>query len=77
MTPQKDRTKPPQSGITPDAISVNEAIARSSLGRTTIFRAMKLGDLPSRKIGGRRLILLADLQRFLQGNVCPEGKSHA
>lgn len=50
------------------AYSVLEAAAAAGLGRTTIYELIKQGRLPSRKIGKRRIIAAADLERLiLQG----------
>lgn len=47
------------------ALHVPEAVAVSGIGRTTLFSLIKTKELPSVKRGGRRLILRADLERFL------------
>lgn len=52
------------------AYSVDEAAAASSLSRREIDRAIKVGDLAVKAAGasgGKRLILAADLQAFLEG----------
>ena len=47
------------------AMSVDDAADYSGLGRTTLFELIKNKDLPSKKIGARRLILTADLENFV------------
>lgn len=47
------------------AVSPAEAARRSGLGRTTIFAAIKDGDLKSIKIGARRLIMVDSLKTWL------------
>lgn len=47
------------------AIGPAEAAHRAGLGRTTIYAALKDGDLKSIKIGARRLIMVDELRRWL------------
>ena len=47
------------------AVSPAEAARRSGLGRTTIYAALKAGDLKSIKIGARRLIMVDALKAWL------------
>lgn len=47
------------------AVSPAEAARRSGLGRTTIYAALKAGELRSLKIGARRLILVDALKAWL------------
>jgi excisionase family DNA binding protein len=47
------------------AFRVNEVCALTKLGRTTIYEAIKRGDLIVRKRGRSTIILAADLERFL------------
>lgn len=47
------------------AVSPAEAARRSGLGRTTIYTALKAGDLKSLKIGARRLIMVDVLKAWL------------
>lgn len=47
------------------AVSPAEAARRSGLGRTTIYAALKGGELRSLKIGARRLILVDALKAWL------------
>lgn len=48
------------------ALSINDAVAASGIGRTKIFEAIKEGRLTARKAGRRTIILHDDLARFLQ-----------
>ena len=48
------------------ALSIDEACARSGVGRTTIYEMIKTGRLLARKCGRRTLILTDDLQRCLE-----------
>ena len=45
--------------------SVHEAAMATGIGRTTLYKLIGDGTLPSTKIGGRRLIRAADLDRML------------
>ena len=47
------------------AYSVREAVAVTGLGKTTLYALITSGSLPSRKIGKRRLIATADLERLI------------
>ena len=47
------------------ACSPAEAARRAGLGRTTIYAALKAGDLKSIKIGARRLIMVDALKAWL------------
>jgi excisionase family DNA binding protein len=47
------------------ALSIPEAVERSSLGRSLIYKSIADGSLPSLRAGSRRLILTADLERWL------------
>ncbi len=46
-------------------VSPAEAARISSLGRSTLYLALRSGDLPSVKCGRRRLIRVEDLEDFL------------
>lgn len=59
----KNSTLPPTSE--PLAHTIKEAVALSGLSRTSLYEAIKAGDLTARKFGARTVILRADLQRFL------------
>ncbi len=48
------------------ALTVREAAAASSIGRTALFKALRQGELIGRKVGRRTLILRADLEKFLR-----------
>jgi excisionase family DNA binding protein len=60
------------------ALSIDEACARSGVGRTTIYDMINTGKLIARKCGRRTLILADDLQRCLESlppvKTKPEGK---
>lgn len=50
-----------------DALAVSPAVAArlAGLGRTTIYAALKAGELKSLKVGARRLILVETLRAWL------------
>ena len=54
------------------AISIIEAAKRAGLGRSTIYEAAERGELKIRKNGRRSLILVKDLEDWL--NSMPEAK---
>lgn len=48
------------------AYSVAEVMALTGAGRDSIYKAIRAGHLPARKLGRRTLIFASDLQRFLE-----------
>lgn len=48
------------------AFSIPQTIARTKLGRDSIYRAIRNEQLVARKYGKRTLILATDLERFLE-----------
>ncbi len=49
------------------AYRIDEAVKASGLGRSFLYERMASGELKSIKVGGRRLIIHADLMDFLMG----------
>ncbi|MER9755414.1 helix-turn-helix domain-containing protein [Mesorhizobium sp. M0166] len=47
------------------AATINETVEMSGMSRSAIYRAIKENRIPKRKNGGRTLILVSDLERFL------------
>lgn len=47
------------------AVTIAEAVKASGMSRTSIYEALKRGDLTARKAGRRTLIAFADLERYL------------
>ena len=47
------------------AVSPSEAAYLAGIGRTRLYEAITNGELPSLKLGTRRLIKLADLEAWL------------
>lgn len=47
------------------ALSIEDAVAASGLGRTLIFAEIKLGRLTARKCGRRTVILHTEMERWL------------
>ncbi len=47
------------------AVSPADAARLAGVGRTLIYEQIKIGALPSIKIGARRLIKLAELEAWL------------
>jgi excisionase family DNA binding protein len=45
-------------------VSISEAAARLGLGKTKLSELIRTGDLPSVKVGHRRLLRPADLEEF-------------
>jgi excisionase family DNA binding protein len=50
----------------PLALTIAEACAASRSGRTTIYEAIKRGELVARKRGRKTLILPEDLRRWVE-----------
>lgn len=51
--------------VTPIALKISEVCAASRCGRTTIYAAIKRGDLRVRKLGKSTLVLEEDLRKWL------------
>ena len=49
-------------------ISIGHLAERLSLSRRTVHRLIATGELPTLKIGRRRLVRLADLSKWLAGH---------
>lgn len=49
----------------PIAITIPDAVKATGMSRTSIYEALKRGDLTARKAGHRTLILFADLEAYL------------
>jgi excisionase family DNA binding protein len=47
------------------ALRVSDAVAATSIGRTTVYAAIKAGHLRSFRLHGRRLIMKDDLTAWL------------
>jgi excisionase family DNA binding protein len=50
---------------TPISVTIPDAVRVSGMSRTSIYEALKRGDLTARKAGRRTLIQFADLQAYL------------
>ena len=48
------------------AVSVEEAAEQLSIGRTMAYDLIRQGELPSIKIGQRRLVARADLESYVE-----------
>jgi len=49
----------------PIAVTIPDAVKASGMSRTSIYEALKRGDLSARKAGRRTLISFADLQAYI------------
>ena len=49
-----------------ELLTVNETIGVLRLGRTRVNEMLRSGELPSLKLGRRRLVRRMDLERFLE-----------
>ena len=57
----------------PIAVAISEAVRLCGIGRSSIYEAIRRGDLPIRKAGRRTLLLMEDLRRWLAGLPAPHG----
>lgn len=51
---------------TPIAYTIKEACTASRTGRTTLYGAIRRGELVARKLGKKTLILENDLRRWIE-----------
>jgi len=51
----------------PIAVAISEAVRLCGIGRSSIYEAIRRGDLPIRKSGRRTLLLMEDLRQWLAG----------
>ena len=51
----------------PLLVSIAEAAQALSLGRTSVYELIRTGELETRKMGRRRLVLAASLRRLVEG----------
>jgi len=58
---------PREYGLIKAAYSVNETLGLLSLGRTSLYAAVKQGDLNPVKFGRKTLFYASDLAAFLDG----------
>lgn len=56
-----------QSDIEAALIGINNLAERLGLSRRTVHRILARGELPSIRIGRRRLVRLSELRRWLAG----------
>jgi excisionase family DNA binding protein len=49
-----------------EALSIEQACAVASLGKTKFYEIVAAGTLKTRRLGRRRLILVTDLRSFLR-----------
>ena len=49
-----------------EGMSIAEAVKCSSIGRTSIYKALSSGDLVGRRFGDKVIILRSDLMQFLE-----------
>jgi excisionase family DNA binding protein len=54
--------------LTPEAYTIDQSVHIAGIGRSTLYEAMGAGELPSVRIGRRRLILRTDLLAWLQSH---------
>jgi len=49
----------------PIAVTIPDAVKATGMSRTSLYEALKRGDLSARKAGRRTLISFADLEAYL------------
>ena len=49
----------------PIAVTIPDAVKATGMSRTSIYEALKRGDLSAKKAGRRTLISFADLEAYL------------
>jgi excisionase family DNA binding protein len=61
----RGRIDPRTFGLLKAAYSVNETLQLLSIGRTSLYEAVKRGDLKLVKLGKKSLVYAADIAAFL------------
>jgi hypothetical protein len=56
------------------SVSIPELADASSIGRGSIYNAVKRGDLRLRKVGFRSIVMVADAVRWLRGEPMAGGQ---
>lgn len=56
---------PDTAKLPPIAVSINKSVELTGVGRSTIYAAIKRGDLETLKVGSRRLVRLEALDAWL------------
>jgi excisionase family DNA binding protein len=64
--PANDGESPMSNHIAPLALTISEACSASRSGRTTLYGAIKRGELRARKRGRSTIVLVADLRAWLE-----------
>ena len=59
------------------AVSVNEAAELIGLGRDVTYRLVLGGDIPSFKVGSRRLVPVAGLREYVERRAAEAGQGAA
>jgi excisionase family DNA binding protein len=54
------------------SVTVDAAAAASGLSRSTIYELIGDGSLESRRVAGRRLILVRSLRRLIEGDAAEQ-----
>jgi excisionase family DNA binding protein len=49
----------------PLAVSIQDAVRLSGIGRSSLYEAIRRGELPIRKSGRRTLLMTDDIRRWL------------
>jgi excisionase family DNA binding protein len=67
----------PTDLIAPMALKISEACTAARCGRTTVYEAIKRGELIALKRGKSTLILASDLRQWLESlpSICPKTSS--
>ena len=50
---------------TPISVTIPDAVRATGMSRTSIYEALKRGDLSARKAGRRTLVKFSDLETYL------------
>jgi excisionase family DNA binding protein len=53
------------------AVSDREAARRIGIGKTKLRELLKSGRIESARIGGRRVVIVASIERFLRESITP------
>lgn len=75
--PKITRRRDVSAQVSPLAYRIESAAAALGVGRSKVFKMIKDGEIPARKIGGSTVILREDLEAYLASTPIAEATKAA